>query len=122
MIDRNDLNTKDDVARESIEIRKLELDDCKKIMEIDRTEAIEGIFVFTEGRLVLEKGHRGITNWTKEEKEQRIKRAEAEVDNPNVIMIGAFHNDLLVGYIRVALISLNHREGMWRCKRTNGST
>ena len=91
----------------------MEFDDCRKILEIDRTEVIENILIYKDGRMTLEKCHWDIPDWTKEEKKQRIKGIKLDVDNPNYVVIGAFYNDLLVGYIRMNPVSPKNRERVY---------
>ena len=111
---RDDSKTEGNETQDSIEVREMEFDDCKKIMEIDHTEVIKNIFVFTDGRLMLKKEHWDIPDWSKEEKEQKmVKGAEAYIDDPDLIQVGAFHSTLMVGYTSTRPISLKNRERMW---------
>jgi len=78
----------------------------RDFMDIDRTEVVENIFSWCDGELVLENGHWDIPDWTKEKKEEKIRRFEQGYDGDTIIA-GADCGSVLVGFLIVDPIVSN---------------
>jgi GNAT superfamily N-acetyltransferase len=67
-----------------------------KLAQIDRTEAIAGIYYVRQGSLVLEDEHWDVPDWRPAEKERRIAALQADYDG-GYLFYGAFDGPCLVG-------------------------
>ncbi|MCY3411696.1 MAG: GNAT family N-acetyltransferase [Candidatus Heimdallarchaeota archaeon] len=79
-----------------MEFRKLKRDEIVKVHEINRTETIDGIYYFREGRLELEDEDFDVPEWTVEKKDSFVIDIQKLFDRGGSVF-GAFENDTLVG-------------------------
>lgn len=76
--------------------RTLSRPEIAKLVEIDRTESIGGIYYVRQGGLVLEKEHWDVPDWEPAEKQRRIAALEADHDR-GCLFFGAFDGPWLAG-------------------------
>lgn len=78
--------------------RILDKEEIKKVTEIDRTEIIEYIYYFREGKLDLMKEHCEIGEWSVEEKQTHLSSLQKLFERGGFIF-GAFENSNTIGII-----------------------
>lgn len=76
--------------------RTLSREEITKLMEIDRTETITGLYRVEDGELRLEETHLNVPDWSPAEKKRRIAILQEEYDE-GATFFGAFDGDNLVG-------------------------
>jgi GNAT superfamily N-acetyltransferase len=79
-----------------MEHRVLTRAEISKFPEIDRTETVERIYYFREGRLTLVKEHWDVKDWSVQEKQRRTGACLRHYDN-NETVFGAIDGTTLVG-------------------------
>lgn len=79
-------------------IREITREEIKEIRELDRSEIVEQIFYYRNGKLVLEDEYYDIKNWNLEELEHIIMDLYDLYDQGG-IFYGAFINHKLIGII-----------------------
>ncbi|KAA3598394.1 MAG: N-acetyltransferase [Calditrichaeota bacterium] len=80
-----------------IEFKELTLEDSTKIKEIDRSEKINSIFQFQNGKLEKIKTGHECPNWTNQEIGKLENRFKSEIEKGGKAF-GAFHDRKLVGF------------------------
>ena len=84
------------VETPSITYRVLSRAEVDLFVHLDRTESVDRIHYVREGRLVLEKEHWDVPDWSPAEKARRIS-ALKDVYDQEATFFGAFDGDVLVG-------------------------
>jgi predicted N-acetyltransferase YhbS len=79
-----------------MEYRVLSREEIGKLDELDRTEAIDRVYHFRDGKLSLENEHWDVGEWSASEKEQRIAELKEGYDMGDTLY-GAFDGPTLVG-------------------------
>ena len=97
------------LVRQAGELVMKERKGIRDFMDIDRTEVVENIFSWCDGELVLENGHWDIPDWTKEKKEEKIRRFEQGYDGDTIIT-GTYCGSVLVGFL---IVDLEDRLGVY---------
>ncbi len=101
-----------------MEYRILDKEEIKRVTEIDRTEVIEYIYHFREGKLELMKEHWEIGEWSVEEKQTHLSSLQKIFDRGGFIF-GAFDNSNIIGIIALnnEFIGMNKDQlnlaGLW---------
>jgi ribosomal protein S18 acetylase RimI-like enzyme len=67
-----------------------------ELVQIDRTESIDGIYYVREGALVLEEEHWDVPDWSPAEIRRRIAALQADYDR-GCLFFGAFDGPVLAG-------------------------
>lgn len=105
-----------------MEIRELQQNELNLIWTIDRSEFIENVYRFRDGRLILEPHHFNVTGWLPDMPEQ-YKPILAECFERGGVFYGAFEDETLVGIsvLDNAFLGLNKDQLQLKFLYTNQS-
>ena len=85
-----------------MEYRQMHKDELDRVAELDRREVIEYIYYYRDGKLVLEKEHWDVPEWSDSQKHEYHERL-LDTNKRNGTIIGAFEGTKIAG-----IIALNH--------------